>query len=262
MNTSPVILITGASSGIGAATARVFGHAGYRVVMAARRVNKLEDLAAEILAAGGTALPIPADITQLDQIENLVTTTLKEYGQIDILLNNAGFGRMNELEQMDPVKDIALQLQVNLFGVIQTTRTVLPHMLGRKTGHIINMASIAGLIAPMRYSIYAASKFGVRGFSDGLRRELKSKGIQVSAIYPGGVKTEFVSHTGLDPNRKFKTPQWLSLTAEDMATTVLNVARRPRRMVVIPRLMWGSVWFNRLFPGIVDWGMRLSQNGK
>ncbi len=259
MKTSPVILITGASSGIGAATARLFGREGYQVILAARRVAKLTALASEIEEQGGTALPVPADVSQLDQIENLVTTSLSEFGKIDILLNNAGFGRMNALEKMDPVRDIELQLRVNLFGVIQMTRAVLPHLLTQKSGHIINMASIAGLIAPQRYSVYAASKFGVRGFTDGLRREVRSKGLSVSAIYPGGVITEFVTHTGLDPNRKIKTPQWLSLTAEDVAATVLSVAKRPRRMVVIPRLMWPSVWFSRFFPGVVDWGMDLSE---
>jgi len=120
------------------------------------------------------------------------------------------------------------------------------------------MASIASLIAPPRYSIYAASKFGLRGFTEGLRREVKPAGIRISGIYPGGVATEFAQHTGLDPKRKFKTPKAIRLTADDVAKTVLAVVKRPRKQVVIPRIMWTAVWLNTLFPGLVDWGIGLS----
>jgi len=249
---SPVILITGASSGIGAATARLFGGQGYRVVLAARRMEKLQSLATEIRDQGGEALPIFTDVTQIDQIENLVRVTLEEFGQINILLNNAGFGRMNWLEKMDPVKDIDLQLGVNLQGVIHTTRFVLPDMIARRNGHIINMASIAGFIATPTYSIYAASKYAVRGFTEGLRREVSVLGIKVSGIYPGGVETEFSQHTGRKPGTGPTTPKGIKLSAEDVAQTVLRVVNRPRSTVIIPRILWAVAWFNRLAPRLVD----------
>ena len=252
MPSSPVILITGASSGIGAASARLFARNGYRVILAARRLERLETLASEIRDSGGEALAISTDVSHLDQIENMVRTALDAFGQIDVLLNNAGFGRMGNLQNFDPIKDIDLQLNVNLKGAIYATRAVLPHMIERRMGHIINMASIAGFIAPPRYSIYSASKFGLRGFTEGLRREVRKNGIRVSGIYPGGAATEFVQHTGLEPDRKFKTPKLLKLTADDVARTVFSVVKRPRRTVVIPRVMWVSVWLNGLFPGLVD----------
>ncbi len=112
------------------------------------------------------------------------------------LLNNAGFGHLGWLEDLDPVHDIQAQLQVNLVAVIQMAREVLPHMIERRSGHIINMASVAGLVASPTYSVYAASKFGMRGFSEALRREVGVFGIHVSALYPGGVRTEFKEHTG------------------------------------------------------------------
>ncbi len=257
MTSNPVILITGASSGIGEATARLFGmQQGYRVVLAARRLERLDQLADEIQGSGGEALPIKTDITQLDQIQGLVEATLAKFGQIDVLLNNAGFGRMMWLEQLDPIDDIALQLQVNLNGVIQVTRAALPSMIERRSGHIINMASVAGLIATPTYSIYAATKFGVRGFTEALRREVSILGISVTGIYPGGVVTEFQQHTGVDRKTGLSTPGFMQLTAHDVADTVFRAVQRPRRMVVVPWFMWGAVWLNSIAPGLVDFMIR------
>ncbi len=254
MTSKPVILITGASSGIGEATARLFGmQKGYRVILAARRLERLQELADEIRSSGGDALPVATDITQLEQIESLVDVALGEYGQIDVLLNNAGFGRLKWLEQLDPRKDIHLQLQVNLAGVIQTTRAILPHMIERKSGHIINMASVAGLTGTPTYTIYAATKFGVRGFTEALRREVKIWGINVSGIYPGSVSTEFQQHMGADRKTGITTPQFMRLTPQNVAETVYRVVQRSRRMVIMPWYMRFSYWMNLFLPGVVDY---------
>jgi len=253
MDKPPVVVITGASSGIGAAAAILFGKNGYRVVLAARRQNELELLADEIRKDGGIALPIPTDVTDLDQLNRLVDRIILEFDQIDILFNNAGFGRMNWLHLMDPDGDIDLQLRVNLFGLIHTSRLVLPHMIKKQHGHIINMASIAGLIATPTYSIYAASKFAVRGFTQALRREVKRFGISVSGIYPGGVVSEFSMNSGTKPNLGMTTPKILLLSTEDIAKVVLRVAKKPRRMVVVPRIMLPLIWMNRILPSFVDW---------
>jgi NADP-dependent 3-hydroxy acid dehydrogenase YdfG len=255
MADSPVIIITGASSGIGEATARLFGAQGYRTVLAARRLERLEALAGEIKSGGGEALPVPADVTRLEDIQNLVETTLERYDKIDILFNNAGFGRLDWLEALDPIQDIEAQLRVNLLGVIQTTRATLPFMIEQRSGHIINMVSLAGLVATPTYTIYSAGKFAVRGFTEALRREVGVFGINVSAIYPGGVSTEFSQHTGAHRKTGATTPAALRLSAEDVARAVLSVARRPRRMLVIPWVMRFGVWANSLAPGLSDWLM-------
>jgi NADP-dependent 3-hydroxy acid dehydrogenase YdfG len=169
-DSKPVVIVTGASSGIGEATARLFGAEGYRVVLAARRLDRLQELQKEIESAGGEALPIETDVSDAKSIQALMDKTLATYKQIDVLFNNAGFGRTKWLEEMDPEKDIAAQIQVNLIGVIQATRAVLPHMIERRKGSIINMCSLSGFVGTPTYTIYAASKFGVRGFSDALRR--------------------------------------------------------------------------------------------
>ncbi len=248
----PVILITGASSGIGAATARLFGAKGYRVVLAARRRERLEALADEINQPGGQALPVVVDMNRLEDIHNLTMRTLSVYGQVDILLNNAGFGRLDWLEKLEPEDDIAAMIRVNLLGVIQLTHAVLPTMIARRRGHIINVSSLAGLIGTPTYSVYAASKYGVRGFSEALRREVGIYGIRVSGIYPGAAETEFADHAAIQRVTGVKTPALLRLSAEDVAQAVWRVAHRPCRMTVLPGVMWLAVWLNGLCPGLVD----------
>lgn len=250
---APVILITGASSGIGEATARLFAREGYRTILAARRLDRLQALAGEIVQSGGSALPVATDLSVLENIHNLVSTAIAEYGQIDVLFNNAGFGRISWLEDLHPLEDIEAQLRVNLLGVIQTTRAVLPHMITRRAGHIINMASMAGWIATPTYSVYAASKFAVRGFSDGLRREVGVYGIHVSAVYPGGVETEFSQHARIRRKTGLSTPSGLRLSADDVASAVLQLVRRPRRTLILPGVLRLAIWLNILAPGLVDY---------
>ena len=253
----PVILITGASSGIGAATARLFAQNGYRVALAARRVNRLEALAQEIQSSGGQAIVIVTDISQLEQVQQMARSVIEQFGRVDLLFNNAGFGRLNWLENMDPLKDVQAQIDVNLTGLIWSAQAVLPHMIEQKSGHIINMASMAGLIAPPTYSVYAATKFAVRGFSQALRREVGVFGVRVSTICPGGVDTEFEERA--KPQRKtgFHTPGFLMLSSEQVARAVYNLARRPRRTLVLPwPFLWAS-WGNALFPGLYDWVIQL-----
>ncbi len=172
---------------------------------------------------------------------------------IDILFNNAGFGRLDWLEALDPVKDIQAQINVDLLGAIWTARAVLPHMYARRSGHIINMCSMAGWIAPPLYAVYAAGKFGMRGFSEALRRESAPLGVHVSVIYPAGASTEFSSHAGDNAaRRRFKTPAWLSLTAEDVARAVVGVAQHPRRQLILPWWMVVSKFLNSHFTGLSD----------
>jgi short-subunit dehydrogenase len=239
--TKQVAIITGASS------------EGYTVVLAARRMERLAEVAGEIEAQGGEAMAVETDLQVLEQIEALVNHTLERYGRVDALFNNAGFGRFRWLEELDPQKGIASQLNVNLSGLIQLTRAVLPHMIAQRSGAIINMGSVAGLVGTPTYSVYAASKFGLRGFSEALRREVSVYGISVSVIYAGGVATEFSSHTGAQRKTGLSTPQALLLQPEDIARTVLGLIRRPRRQVIMPWVMVFSVWANMLFPGLVDW---------
>lgn len=247
-----VVLVTGASSGIGEATARAFGAEGCRVVLAARRLERLQAVAAELEAAGSESLAVACDVSHLEDIRSLVHQVVERFGRIDILFNNAGFGRIDWLENLDPEEDIAAQFAVNVLGVVQTTRQILPLMIQQKAGHIINMASVAGLVAAPTYTVYAACKFAVRGFSEALRREAAPWGIRVSVIYPGGVATDFGVHAGIKRKTKISTPKGLVLKPEDVARAVVGLARRPRASLVRPWPFALSALANQLFPWLVD----------
>lgn len=252
-----VVLITGASSGFGADAARLFARKGCRLALAARRVERLEMLAEEIHRTGGQALVVPVDVSQREEVERMVKTVLEHYSQIDILFNNAGFGRLDWLENLDPQQDIEAQIAVNLTGLIWVTRAVLPHMLARRTGHIIHMSSVAGYIAAPLYSVYAATKFGVRAFTDALRREVAPFGIKVSGIYPGPAETEFGQHTG-QALKAFKTPAFLRMSSEAVARKVVWVAEHPRRAVILPWYYRLISAFDQLFPSAVDWVLQVT----
>jgi NADP-dependent 3-hydroxy acid dehydrogenase YdfG len=256
MNPSPVILITGASSGIGAATARLFASQGFRVVLGARRLERLQELSSEIQAQGGEALPFQTDVSRLEDIRALVQATLERFGQIDVLFNNAGFGRLDWLENLDAHQDVQEQIQVDLLGLIWTAQAVLPYMIARRSGIIINMASAAALVAPPTYSVYAAAKFGVRGFSEALRREVSIYDVHVCGIYPGGVATEFGQRAHIHRKTRSTTPDWLRLSADDVAEAVLSLARRPRRVLILPWLLRPAAWLNFFTPGLIDWAVR------
>jgi NADP-dependent 3-hydroxy acid dehydrogenase YdfG len=251
--TGRVVIITGASSGFGAAAAKLFAQEGCKVVLAARRLSRLEEMANEIRTGGGEALAIAMDVSQSDQIDTMVKSTINAYGRIDVLFNNAGFGRLDWFEALDPMQDIQGQITVDLLGVIWTARAVLPQMYKQRSGHIINMSSIAGWAAPPLYTVYSAAKFGVRGFTEALRRETIPFGVHVSAIYPGSSPTEFQQHIGQNKAKKrFTTPAWLRVTSEDVARGVISLAKRPRRSLFLPKIMRLSVFVNSHFPGLSD----------
>lgn len=249
-----VVLITGASSGFGMDAARLFAEEGCSVVLAARRIDRLQELAASIQSRGGEAFAVPVDVANREEIEIMVETVLDLYGQIDILFNNAGFGRLAWHENMSSERDIETQIAVNLLGVIQVSHAVLPSMLKRRSGHIINMSSVAGWIAPPTYTIYSASKFGVRGFTDALRREVQPFGVDVSGIYPGPAKTEFGQHTGDHPLKKSVLRRYFrSMTSEEVAERIVLLAKRPRRAVILPWYYHIAIWADWYIPWLVDW---------
>jgi short-subunit dehydrogenase len=250
-----VVIVTGASSGIGEATARQFAGEGAKVVLAARRVDRLQALAQEIaaLGTGAEAFVVQADLSKLEDIQSLIKQTLDKYGRIDVLVNNAGFGRLDWLEKLDPTKDIQSQFDVNVLGVIQTTRQAMPVMMKQRSGHIINMCSMAGLVATPTYTIYAACKHAVHGFSEALRREVKPWGIDVSMIYPGGVTTEFGQHAGIQRKTKATTPKSLLLSADDVGHAVVQLVRNPRAMWILPWAWTFTVWMNRNLNWLVDY---------
>jgi len=249
-----VVLITGASSGFGEDAARLFAKEGCKVVLAARRLEKLQLLADEIQNAGGEALAIPVDINDSYEIKVMVQSAIDLYGHIDILFNNAGFGSVDWFENLDTHRHIETLIHVNLVGTMLATHEVLPYMLKRRSGHIINMSSVSGLVAPPSNTTYSASKQGMRAFTDSLRRELAPIGIKVSGIYPGPAATEFGQKLEMTRSRAAsKRLGYSHLPSEYVAKRVVGVAKRPVRSLVIP---W---WYRILtsteavFPVLIDW---------
>ncbi|MGQ0569752.1 MAG: SDR family NAD(P)-dependent oxidoreductase [Armatimonadota bacterium] len=244
-----VVIVTGASSGIGEATARAFASAGDRVVLAARRIDRLNALAAEL----PDSLPVAADLSKTEDIARLVEAALARYGAIDVLVNNAGLGRYDWLERI-PADDIRTEVGVNLVAPILLARAVLPAMQSRGRGVIINVCSVAGKIATPTTSIYNAAKFGIDGFSQALRREALHQGIQVCVIYPGSVAgTEFGSKPRPGSTRiRVAQPKWLGTDTESVARAIVDLADRPRGQRVIPALFGVAITFNALWPGLVD----------
>jgi len=249
-----VVLITGASSGFGEDAARLFAQEGCHVVLAARRRERLQSIVTEIRAAGGDAFAIPVDVNEGEEISAMVQSILDRYGRIDILFNNAGFGTLNWFENLKPERHIETLVRVNLTGTMLVTHAVLPGMLKRRGGHIINMSSVAGLIASPLIAPYVASKYGVRAFTDALRREVSPFGIKVSGIYPGPATTEFGKHLDRSaPREKINRPVFAHMSSHYVARQVVEIAKRPRRSLVIPWWFRVLTTFDTLFPVAVDW---------
>jgi NADP-dependent 3-hydroxy acid dehydrogenase YdfG len=187
------IVITGASSGMGAAAARHLAEKGANVVLGARRAERIEVLAEEIRAAGGKATAVVTDVTKRSDVQTLVDTAVETYGRIDVLINNAGVMPLSPLERLK-VDEWDQMIDVNLKGVLYGVAAALPHMKAQKSGHIISLSSVAGHKLFGGSAVYSATKFGVRAISEGLRQEVKPYNIRTTIVSPGAVKTELLEH--------------------------------------------------------------------
>ncbi len=248
----PVIIITGASSGIGAATARRLARENVCLTLAARRADRLQGVASDVEKLGSEALIVPTDVTNRADIHHMVQATLDRWGRIDVLLNDAGISYDEPLVDLEPDK-IRNEVQVNLIALIECTQAVLPVMLGQKSGHIINVASIEGLVATPGSSVYCATKFGVFGFSDSLRRQLRDSGIHVSAFCPGYTPSEITPRLKAHVEVRPDAPHHPGLMPTNyVADQIARLIRHPRRMVILPRSWSVLVLVAFLFPGIAD----------
>ena len=229
-----VVLITGASSGIGEATARALVRRGARVALCARRTELLEKVAAELRAAGGSAIAVACDVTKDGDCEAAVARTVAEWGKLDVLLANAGFAVAGRLESLS-IDDYRRQLETNFFGTVRALKAALPELKKAK-GRIGVVGSVNGFIGTPATSAYCASKFAVRGLCDAIRPELKPFGVSVTHIAPGFVASE-IRHKDnrevVHASSKDPVPAWLVATAESAANEIVNaLSRRKREQVV------------------------------
>jgi NADP-dependent 3-hydroxy acid dehydrogenase YdfG len=233
--TGKVALVTGASSGIGAATAVKLAAAGVKVGLAARRSEKLASIRSEISAAGGEALVIEMDVVDPASVEAGVQKLIDVFGSIDIVVNNAGLMPLSDIDQLK-TDEWHRMVDVNIKGLLNTTAAVLPQMIKQHSGHIFNMSSIAGRKVFKGLSVYCATKHAVTAFSDGLRMEVGQKhNIRVTCIQPGAVATELYDHI-TDPGYRQQmddlATQMTFLKAGDIGDTIVFAAAAPAHVNV------------------------------
>ena len=186
-----VVVITGASSGMGAETARHLAGQGAAVVLGARRADRLEALTEEIESSGGTATAVTTDVTDAEQVKRLVDTAAEKHGRVDVMLNNAGLMPLAPMERLK-TDEWERMIDVNLKGTLNGIAAALPYMQSQKSGHIINVSSVYGQKVAPGAAVYCATKFGVRALSEGLRQEVKPYNIRTTIVSPGAVKTELL----------------------------------------------------------------------
>ena len=188
-----VIVITGASSGMGEAAARHLADKGACIVLAARRSDRIDALAKDISAKGGKAIAVATDVTRADDVQKLVDTAISTWGRIDVLINNAGVMPLSSLDQAK-VSEWDMMIDVNLRGVLHGIAAALPIMKAQQSGHIINTASVAGHLVFPTSAVYSATKFAVRAVTEGLRKEASAYNVRATIISPGAVSTELLDH--------------------------------------------------------------------
>lgn len=244
--TDRVILITGVSDGIGKRLALDLAARGAVIIGCGRSAERLGAVFADLQRTSPRSMTIRCDVGSRDEVRAMVANVLAEFGAIDILINNAGIGMRQPFVEM-PLDTIEEIMRTNYFGAVYCTREVVPSMIAKGHGDIVNISSVAGHIGTLNMAAYCGSKFALNGFSESLYYELKPLGIDVSVVCPGPVRTAF--------NRTFaetspKSPTWLVISAESVSQTVMKVIEKKRFQVITPRSLALMCAFKRFMPGL------------
>jgi short-subunit dehydrogenase len=241
-----VVLITGASQGIGAACSRVFQQRGARLSIVARDPERLAT------TGGPDTLRTAGDITSDEVRRNVVARTMERFGSIDILINNAGMGLYSAASKA-PMDEARALFELNLFAPLALTQLVVAGMRERRRGTIVNISSIAGKVTLPWFTLYSVSKFALGSLTDGLRMELKPYGIHAMTVWPGYVKTDFQAHAlGTRPPETVRKGKRFAITAAECAEAIARGVERDAHNVVTPRIGWILVAVNRLLPRFVE----------
>lgn len=243
-----VVLITGASSGIGRESAIEFAKLGANIILVSRTKEKLEQVADELKKFNVTILVCQCDVSKKDQVKEMSKTVLEKFDSVDILVNNAGFAIYGSVYDLS-IDDIESQMETNYFGMVYCIKYFLPLMLEKKSGHIVNVASVAASFGLPGIASYCASKFAMLGFSEGLKHELKNSGVGITVVSPIMVRTNFFKHPSFEKMPKFSLT---SLSSKTVAKAILKAANSPRLEIIVPSLVRGAVWLKNTFPYFIN----------
>lgn len=250
-----IVLITGASSGIGAATAKAMARTGGRVVLLARTRAALEKVAADISASNGEAKAYQIDLTDAEAVARVATTITAQIGTPDILINNAGAGRWLFLEETSPAEAVQM-MAAPYFAAFYVTRAFLPDMLRRGSGHIVNVTSPASRIVWPGATAYTAARWAMRGFTEALRSELRGSGVRVTLAVLGKVSSPYWEHNPGSEERLPKIARLVpTLTPEQAAMSIVHAVDRDAREIVTPFMLRLIYMQHAVFPRLVEWMM-------
>ncbi|MDH3677013.1 MAG: SDR family oxidoreductase [Nitrosopumilus sp.] len=242
------VLITGASSGIGRAAATQFAKKGANLILVARKKDKLEQVAKDLKKFNVSTLICDCDVSDKSQVKKMSQLVLEKYESIDILVNNAGFAIYGSVSSLTS-EEIESQIATNYLGMVYCIKNFLPSMLKKKSGHIVNIASVAGSFGLPGIASYCASKFAMLGFSEGLKHELKGTGIGVTVVSPIMVRTNFFDHPSFKKMPKYSPT---SLSAETVAKAILKASNSPRLEIIVPSIVRVAVWLKSTFPYLIN----------
>jgi short-subunit dehydrogenase len=243
-----IILITGASSGIGKESAIEFAKLGANIILVARKKDKLEQVANELKKFNVSILVCQCDVSKKDQVKEMSKMVFKKFESIDVLVNNAGFAIYGSVDDLT-IDEIESQMETNYFGMVYCIKNFLPSMLKKKSGHIVNVASVAASFGLPGIASYCASKFAMLGFSEGLKHELNNTGVGITVVSPIMVRTNFFEHPSFEKMPKFSP---VSLSSNTVAKTILKAANSPRLEIIVPSVVRGAVWAKNTFPYVIN----------
>lgn len=243
-----IIVITGASSGIGEAAAIEFAKKGANIVLVARREEKLRNVEKKLSEFNINTLIIPCDVSKKFQVEQMTKLVIEKFQRIDVLVNNAGFAIYGSVKDLS-VDEIESQMATNYFGMIYCIKNFLPIMLKQNSGHIVNVASVAGSFGLPGIASYCASKFAMLGFSEGLKHELKRTNVGITVVSPIMVKTNFFDHPSFENMPKYSST---SLNSKTVAKAILRASNSSRLEIIVPSVIRGAIWLKHTLPYLIN----------
>jgi len=243
-----IVVITGASSGIGEKSAEEFAKLHAKIIIVSRNEEQLQKLATKLSKYQTEIFVYPCDVSKKDQVNQMGQDIIEKFGTVDVLVNNAGFGIFNIVEETT-IEEIESQISTNFFGMVYCIKAFLPKMIEQKSGHIVNVASVAASIGIPKMASYCASKFAMLGFSESLYHELKGKGIGITVVSPIMVRTNFFNHESFRKMPRYST---MSLDPKTVAGAIVKAASSPRLEIVVPQIVRLAIWIKQTLPYLVN----------